>query len=137
MRAIARFVGLDLRSMRPSAKFMIIPVVTIAGVLLAPVAALVSGAAFDWATAAAIVAGLPAYFGTGPGPVRAVAYLPPAIILAVVYIGWALPGVHTVLLSWLGDANLVWLGLAAITILGVLGAASTRLAARLYARRDL
>jgi hypothetical protein len=42
-----------------------------------------------------------------------------------------------VLLSWLSDANVAWLALAAIAFLGVLGAASTVLSARLYARRDL
>jgi hypothetical protein len=149
MRDIARFVGLDLRSMRPNAKYMIIPAVvvaapvllflgpymlipaisglavvsapsslfandelgrldtlytalgirrrqvvagryatcllllitlTIAGVLLAPVAVLALGAAFDWAIAAALAAGsvalvgtflaagLPAYFGLARAP---------------------------------------------------------------------
>jgi hypothetical protein len=193
MRAIARFVGLDLRSLRPSAKYMLIPVVivvapvllfssllfsglylypvipamsglavvsapqslfnidalgrldtlytalgfrrrhvvagryatcllllialTIAGVLLAAVAALAFGAAFDWAIAAALAAGsvaligillaaqLPTYFATGPGPVRNVAAVPPAIIVAALFAGWAVPDVRTVLLSWLGDAN--------------------------------
>jgi hypothetical protein len=218
MRAIARFVGLDLRSMRPNAKYMTIPVVmvvapvllflgpyllipavsglavvsapsylfgndergrldtlytalgirrrqvvagryatcllllialTIAGVLLATVAAFAFGAAFDWAIAAALAAGslaligiflaatLPAYFGTGPGPVRVVATVPPAIILAAVFLGWAVPDVRTVLLSWLGDVNLAWLTLAVFAILGGLGTASTALSARLYARRDL
>jgi ABC-2 family transporter protein len=237
MHAIARFVGLDLRSLRPSAKYMIIPVaivvapvlllssllqagfyggeaggfpagsgpymlipamsflavvnapqslfsndalgrldtlyaalgirrrhvvagryatclllliaLTIAGVLLAPVAALAFGAAFDWAIAAALAAGsvaligiflaaeLPAFFGTGPGPVRTVAAIPPVIILTLLFGGWAIPDVRTVLLSWLSDANVAWLALAAIAVLGVLGAASTALSARLYARRDL
>ena len=218
MRAIARFVGVDLRSMRPNAKYMIIPVVvvvvpvllflgpymlipaisglavvsapsslfandelgrldtlytalgirrrqvvagryatcllllialTIAGVLLAPVAALALGAAFDWAIAAALAAGsvalvgifltagLPAYFGLDPGPVRVVASLLHVIILAVVFFGWAVPDVRAALLSWLGDANLVWLTLAAFAVLGVLGAASTALSTHLYVRRDL
>ena len=218
MRAIARFVGVDLRSMRPNAKYMIIPVVvvvvpvllflgpymlipaisglavvsapsslfandelgrldtlytalgirrrqvvagryatcllllialTIAGVLLAPVAALALGAAFDWAIAAALAAGsvalvgifltagLPAYFGLDPGPVRVVASLLHVIILAVVFFGWAVPDVRAALLSWLGDANLAWLTLAAFAVLGVLGAASTALSTHLYVRRDL
>ena len=218
MRAIARFVGLDLRSMRPNAKYMIIPVVvvvvpvllflgpymlipaisglavvsapsslfandelgrldtlytalgirrrqvvagryatcllllialTIAGVLLAPVAALALGAAFDWAIAAALgagsvaligiflAAGLPAYFGLDPGPVRVVASLLHAITLTVVFLGWVVSDVRTALLSWLGDANLAWLTLAAFAILGVLGAASTALSTHLYAQRDL
>ena len=84
-----------------------------------------------------LAAQLPAYFGTGPGPVRAVAAIAPGIILAAVFIGWAVPDVRTALLSWIGDANLAWLTLAAIAILGVLGAVSTALSARLYARRDL
>ena len=50
---------------------------------------------------------------------------------------WAIPEVRTALLSWLGDANLVWLILAAFAILGVLGTASTALSTRLYAQRDL
>jgi hypothetical protein len=218
MRAIARFVGVDLRSMRPNAKYMIIPVIvvvvpvllflgpymlipaisglavvnapsslfandelgrldtlytalgirrrqvvvgryatcllllialTIAGVLLAPVAALALGAAFDWRIAAALAAGsialvgtflaagLPAYFGLDPGPVRVVASLLHAVILTGVFLGWAVPDVRTALLSWLGDANLAWLTLAAFAILGVLGAASTALSAHLYAQRDL
>lgn len=218
MRAIARFVGLDLRSMRPNAMYMFIPVVmvvapvllflgpylvipalsglavvsapsylfgndergrldtlytalgirrshvvagrhatcllllialTIAGVLLAPVAALAFGTAFDWAIAAAFAIGsvvligvllaveLPAYFATGPGPVRVVAAVPPAIILAGAFLGWALPDVRAALLSWLGDANLAGLALAAFAILGVIAAASTALSIRLYARRDL
>jgi hypothetical protein len=218
MRAIARFVGLDLRSMRPNAKYMAIPVVvvvapvllflgpymlipaisglavvsapsslfandelgrldtlytalgirrrqvvagryatcllllialTIAGVLLAPAAALALGTAFDWAIAAALAAGsvalvgtflaagLPAYFGLDPGPVRVVASFLHAIILTVVFLGWAVPDVRTALLSWLGDVNLAWLTLAAFAIVGVLGAVSTALSVRLYARRDL
>ena len=218
MRVIARFVGVDLRSMRPNAKYMIIPVVvvvvpvllflgpymlipaisglavvsapsslfandeygrldtlytalgiqrrqvvagryatcllllialTIAGVLLAPVAALAIGAAFDWAIAAALTAGsvalvsiflaagLPAYFGTGPGPVRIVASVLYSIILTAVLLGWAIPDVRTALLAWFDDANLALLILAAIAILGALVAASTALSTRLYSRRDL
>jgi hypothetical protein len=218
MRAIARFVGLDLRSMQPNAKYMIIPVMmvsapvllflgpyllipavsslavvsapsylfgndergrldtlytalgiprrqvvagrhatllllliglTVAGVLLAAVAALVFDAVFDWRIAAALTVGsvalvgitlaaeLPAYFGTGPGPVRTVAAIAPGMILSAIFIGWALPDVRTVLLSWLGDANLAWLTLAAFVILGVVGAASAALSARMYSRRDL
>jgi hypothetical protein len=218
MHIIARFVGLDLRSMRPNAKITIIPVVmvgapvllllgpymlipaisavafvsgpsllfgqddrgrldtlytalgirrrqvvagryatcllllialTIAGVLLASVAALAVGATFNWAIAAALAGGsvalngiflaaeLPAFFGTGPGPVRMVAGVPQAVILTAVLFGWTFPHVRAVLLSWLGDANVAWLALAAFAITGVLGAASTALSARLYARRDL
>jgi hypothetical protein len=218
MRAIARFVGLDLRSMRPNAKYMIIPAVmvvmpallflgpymlipaisglavvsapsslfandelgrldtlytalgirrrqvvagryatclllmialTVAGVLLAPVAALAVGAAFDWAIAATLTAGsvalvgtflaagLPAYFGLDPGPVRVVASVLNAIVLTLVFLGWAIPDVRTAILSWLGDANLAWLTLAAVAILGVLGTASSAVSARLYGRRDL
>jgi hypothetical protein len=215
---IARFVDLDLRSMRPNAKYMLIPAVvivtpvllflgpymlipaisalavisapsslfandehgrldtlytalgirrrevvagryatcllllvalTVAGILLAPVAALAFGTAYDWGTAAAVAAGsvvligvflaagLPAYFGTEPGPVRVAASVLHAVILTGVFLGWTIPGVRTALLSWLGDANLAVLILAAFAILGVLGGASTALSARLYARRDL
>jgi hypothetical protein len=218
MRAIARFVGVDLRSMRPNAKYMIIPAVvvvapallflgpymlipaiaglavisapsslfandelgrldtlytalgirrrqvvagryatcllllialTIVGVLLAPVAALALGTAFDWAIAAALAAGsialvgtflaagLPAYFGLDPGPVRVVVSVLHAIVLTAAFLGWAIPDVRTALLSWLGDANLAWLTLAAFAMLGALGAASTALSTRLYAKRDL
>jgi hypothetical protein len=218
MHAIARFVGVDLRSMRPNAKYMIIPAVvvvgpvllflspymlipaiaglavviapsslfandelgrldslytalgirrrqvvagryatcllllialTIAGVLLAPVAALALGTAFDWAIAAALAAGsvvlvgmflaagLPAYFGFDPGPVRVVASILHVIVLVVVFLGGAVPEVRTALLSWLGDANFAWLALGAFAILGVLGAASTALSTHLYAQRDL
>jgi hypothetical protein len=218
MHAIVRFVGVDLRAMRPNAKYMLIPAVvvvapallflgpymlipataglavvsapsslfandelgrldtlytalgirrrqvvagryatcllllialTIAGFLLAPVAALALGVAFDWAIAAAVAAGsvalvgtflaagLPAYFGLDPGPVRVVASLVQAVILTGVFLGWAIPDVRTALLSWLGDANLAWLTLAAFAVLGVLGAASTALSTHLYARRDL
>jgi hypothetical protein len=239
MRAIARFVGLDLRTLRPNAKYMIIPValvvvpillisilvtllvtdpeegaiadalfsslyllipamsalaavsapqtlfshtalgrldtlytalgiprrhvvagryatclllliaLTTAGVLLAAAAALALGAPFDWAIAAALAAGsialvsiflaaqLPAYFGTGPGPIRTVAAVPPALILYGLIGGSATPDVRVALLSWLGDANPAWLALAVIATIGILGAASTALSARLYARRDL
>jgi hypothetical protein len=218
MRAIARFVGLDLQSMRPSAKYMMIPVaivgvpvllflgpyllipavsglavasapshlfgndergrldtlytalgirrrhvvagryatcllllivLAIAGVLLAQGAALAFDVAFDWTIAAALVAGsvaligillaaqLPAYFGTGPGPARAVAGVIPSVILAAVFPVWAISDVRAVLLAWLSDANLAWLILAAFATPGVIGAASTVLSARLYARRDL
>lgn len=218
MRAIAHFVGLDLRSMRPNARYMIIPVVMVAvpvllflgpymlipavsglavasapsylfgndergrldtlytalgiqrrqvvagryttllllligltatGVLLAASAALVFDTAYDWKIATTLTvasvaligivlaAQLPAYFGTGPGPVRAVANIAPGIIMAAVFIGWAVPDARTVLLSWIGDTHLAWLALAAIAILGVLGAVSTALSTRLYARRDL
>ncbi|MFC0527191.1 ABC-2 transporter permease [Phytohabitans kaempferiae] len=218
MRDIARFVGLDLRSIRPNAKYMIIPVgivvvpfllflgpyllipaisglavlsapsslfandergrldtlytalgirrsqvvagryatclllliaFTIAGVILAPVVALAFGAAFDWAIAAALTAGtvalviillavgLPAYFGTGPGPVRVVVAALHAIILTAVFLVSAVPDVRSALLSWLSDANLIWLALAAFAILGALGTASTAVSVRLYARRDL
>jgi hypothetical protein len=222
MQAIARFVGLDLRSMRPNAKFLIIPAAiivvanlvlsavllspyplipamsclavlntvqhlfgndergrldtlytalgirrqhvvlgryatcllmliafTVAGTLLAPIAALAFGAEFDWAVAAAIAAAsvtligtllatqLPAYFATGPGPIRIVAVFPPTIIMAVVFGAWGLPAARTAMLSWLDDANPAWLAVAAIATLSILGLASTTLSARLYARRDL
>jgi ABC-2 family transporter protein len=225
MHAIARFVDLDLRSMRPNAKFLIIPAAvvvvtnlvlsavllspyplipatsclvalntvhhlfsndergrldtlytalgirrqhvvlgryatcllmliafTVAGTLLAPIAALAFGAEFDWAVAATVAAAsvtligtllatqLPAYFATGPGPIRIVAVFPPAIILAVIFGAWGFPAVHTAVLSWLDDANPARLTVAAITAiatLSILGLASTTLSARLYARRDL
>ncbi|MCA2211565.1 ABC-2 transporter permease [Jidongwangia harbinensis] len=218
MRAIVHFVGLDLRSMRPNAKYMLIPVLvvivpvllllgpymlipaisglavvsapsslfandelgrldtlytalgirrrqvvagryatclllmialTVAGVLLAPIAALALGTAFDWATAAALAAGsvalvgiflasgLPAYFGLDPGPLRIVVSVLHVAVLTFVCVGWAVPEVRTALLAWLGDANLAWLTLAAFAILGVLMAASTALSTRLYAQRDL
>ena len=239
MHAVARFVGLDLRSMRPNAKFLIIPAAiivvanlaasamhllnaddsgevesaglslyllipamsclvvlntvmhlfgndergrldtlyaalgirrqhvvlgryatcllmliafTVAGTLVAPVAALAFGADFDWAIAAvAAVASvtligtllatqLPAYFATGPGPIRIVAIFPPAIILAVIFGAWGFPAVRTAVLSWLDDANPARLPVAAaaaIATLSILGLASTTLSARLYARRDL
>jgi hypothetical protein len=217
MRIIARFVGLDLRSLQPNAKYMAIPVVvvtapvllffgpylmipavsglaiasappylfgndergrldtlytalgigrrqvvagryatcllllialTIAGILLAPVAALVFDIAFDWTVASALAVGsfaligillaaeLPAYFGTGPGPVRVVTLIPP-VILAAVFPVWAIPDVRTTLMAWFGDVNLAWLALAAFAIVGVLSAVSTALSVRLYARRDL
>lgn len=222
MHAIARFVGLDLRSMRPNAKFLIIPAAivlvanlvvsavllspyplipamsclavlntpshlfgndergrldtlytalgirrqhvvlgryatcllmliafTVAGTLLAPVAALGFGAEFDWAVAAAVAAAsvtligtllatqLPAYFATGPGPIRIVAIAPPTIIMAVIFGVWGFSAVHTTVLSWLDDANPARLAIAAIATLSILGLASTTLSARLYARRDL
>ena len=222
MHAIARFVDLDLRSMRPNAKFLIIPgaiivvanlvlsavlmspyplipamsclavlntvmhlfgnderghldtlyaalgirrrhvvlgryatclllliAFTVAGTLVAPVAALAFGAEFDWAVAAAVAAAsvtligtllatqLPAYFATGPGPIRIVATIAPAILLAVIFLAWAFPGVRTVLPSWLDDANPARLTVVAIAALSILGLASTTLSARLYARRDL
>jgi hypothetical protein len=218
MGTIVRFVGVDLRSMRPNAKYMIIPALvvvvpvllflgpymlipaiaglavvsapsalfaydelgrldtlyttlgirrrqvvagryatcllllialTVAGVVLAPVAALALGTAYDWAIAAALAAGsvalvgtflaagLPAYFGLDPGPVRVVASVFNAVVLTVVFLGWAIPGVRTALLSWLGDANPAWLTLAAFALLGVLGAGSATLSAHLYAQRDL
>jgi hypothetical protein len=217
MHVIARFVGLDLQSLRPNVKYMAIPVVvvtapvllffgpylvipavsglavasapaylfgndergrldtlytalgigrrqvvagryatcllllialTVAGVLLAPVAALVFDIAFDWTVAGALAVGsfaligillaaeLPAYFGTGPGPVRVVTLVPP-IVLAAVFPVWAIPAVRTSLLSWFDDMNLAWLMLAAVAIVGVLSAVSTALSVRLYARRDL
>jgi hypothetical protein len=222
MHAIARFVGLDLRSMRPNAKFLIIPAAivvvtylvasaqllspyllipamsslavlntpshlfgndergrldtlyaalgirrrhvvlgryatclllliafTVAGTLVAPVAALAFGAEFEWAVAAAVAAAsvtligmllatqLPAYFATGPGPIRIVATIAPTILLSVIFLAWAIPDVRPGLPSWLDDANPARLTVAAITALSILGLASTRLSARLYARRDL
>jgi hypothetical protein len=225
MHAITRFVGLDLRSMRPNAKFLIIPAaivfvstlfasavllspyplipamsslavlntplhlfgndergrldtlyaalgirrqhvvlgryatclllliaLTVAGTLVAPVAALAFGAEFEWAVAAAVAAAsvtligmmlatqLPAYFATGPGPIRIVAAFPPAIILAVMFLAWAVPDVRPGVPSWLDDANparLTVAAIAAIATLSILGLASTTLSARLYARRDL
>jgi hypothetical protein len=221
MHAIARFVGLDLRSMRPNAKFLIIPAAivvvanlvasavllspyllipamsslavlntpshlfgndergrldtlyaalgirrqhvvlgryatclllliafTVAGTLVAPVAALAFGAEFEWAVAAAVAAAsvtligmllatqLPAYFATGPGPIRIVTTIAPAIILSVIFLAWTFPAVRTGLPSWL-DANPARLTVAAIAALSILGLASTTLSARLYARRDL
>jgi putative exporter of polyketide antibiotics len=225
MHAIARFVGLDLRSMRPNAKFLIIPAaivvvanlvasavllspyllipamsslavlntpihlfgndergrldtlyaalgirrqhvvlgryatclllliaLTVAGTLVAPVAALAFGAEFEWAVVAVVAAAsvtligmllatqLPAYFATGPGPIRIVAMFPPAIIVSVIFLAWAFPAVRTGLPSWLDDANparLTVAAIAAIATLSILGLASTTLSARLYARRDL
>jgi hypothetical protein len=222
MHAIARFVGLDLRSMRPNAKFLIIPAAivvvanlvasavllspyllipamsslavlntplhlfgndergrldtlyaalgirrhhvvlgryatclllliafTVAGTLVAPVAALAFGAEFEWAVAAAVAAAsvtligillatqLPAYFATGPGPIRLVATIAPAIIMGGIFLAWAFPAVRTELPSWLDDANPARLTVAAIAALSILGLASTTLSARLYARRDL
>jgi len=222
MHAVARFVDLDLRSMRPSAKFLIIPAAivvvanlvlsavllspyplipamsclavlntvqhlfgnderggldtlytalgirrqhvvlgryatcllmliafTVAGTLLAPIAALAFGAEFDWSVAAAIAAAsvtligtllatqLPAYFATGPGPIRIVAVFPPTIIMAVIFGAWGFPAVRTAVLSWLDDANPARLSVAAIATLSILGLASTTLSGRLYARRDL
>ncbi|MBG0568020.1 ABC-2 transporter permease [Actinoplanes aureus] len=222
MHAIARFVGLDLRSMRPNAKFLIIPAgivvvavlvlsavllspyllipamsclavlntvmhlfgndergrldtlyaalgirrqhvvlgryatcllmliaFTVAGTLVAPVAALAFGAEFEWAVVAAVAvasvtligmllaAQLPAFFATGPGPIRIVAVFPPAIIMAVIFGAWGFPAVRTAVLSWLDVANPARLTVAAIATLSILGLASTTLSARLYARRDL
>jgi hypothetical protein len=222
MHAIARFVGLDLRSMRPNMKFLIIPAAivvganlalsavtlspyplipamsclvvlntvqhlfgndergrldtlytalgiprqhvvlgryatcllmliafTVAGTLLAPIAALAFGAEFDWAAAAAIAAAsvtligallttqLPAYFATGPGPIRSVAMFPPTIIMAAIFGAWGFATVRTAVLSWLDDATPARLAVAAIATLSILGLASTTLSARLYARRDL
>jgi ABC-2 family transporter protein len=225
MHAIARFVGLDLRSMRPNAKFLIIPAgivvvanlvasavllspyllipamsslavlntpshlfgndergrldtlyaalgirrqhvvlgryatclllliaFTVAGTLVAPVAALAFDAEFEWAVAAAVAVAsvtligmllatqLPAYFATGPGPIRIVATIAPGIIMAGIFLAWAFPPVRTGLPSWLDDANparLTVAAIAAIAALSILGLASTTLSARLYARRDL
>jgi hypothetical protein len=224
MHAIARFVGLDLRSMRPNAKFWIIPaaivvasnlvaseaisvyllipafsslailitpqhlfgndergrldtlytvlgirrqqvvlgryatflllliVLTVAGTLVAPVAALAFGAEFEWAVAAAVAAAsvtligmmlatqLPAFFATGPGPIRILANFPPAILLGVMLLAWAFTADRTAVPSWLDDVNPARLTVAAITAiaaLSILGLASAALSARLYARRDL
>jgi len=222
MHAIARFVGLDLRSMRPNAKFLLIPAAivvvtylvasaqllstyllipamsslavlntpshlfgndergrldtlyaalgirrrhvvlgryatclllliafTVAGTLVAPVAALAFGAEFEWAVAAAVAAAsvtligillatqLPAYFATGPGPIRIVATIAPTILLSVIFLAWAVPDVRPGLPSWLDDTNPAGLTVAAIAALSILGLASTTLSARLYARRDL
>jgi hypothetical protein len=225
MHAIARFVGLDLRSMRPNAKFLIIPAAivvvanlvlsavllspyplipamsclavlntvmhlfgndergrldtlyavlgirrqhvvlgryatcllmliafTVAGTLVAPFAALAFGAEFDWAVAAVVAvaavtligtllaAQLPAFFATGPGPIRTVAVFPPAIIMAAIFGAAGFPTVRSAVLSWLDDANparLTVTAVAAIATLSILGLASTTLSTRLYARRDL
>jgi ABC-2 family transporter len=222
MHAIARFVDLDLRSMRPNAKFLLIPAAivvvtylvasaqllspyllipamsslavlntpshlfgndergrldtlyaalgirrrhvvlgryatclllliafTVAGTLVAPVAALAFGVEFEWAVAAAVAAAsvtligillatqLPAYFATGPGPIRIVATIAPTILLSVIFLAWAVPAVRPGLPSWLDDANPAGLTVAAIAALSILGLASTTLSARLYARRDL
>ena len=125
---------------------------TVAGTVLAPIAALAFGAEFDWAVAAAVAAAsvtligtllatqLPAYFATGPGPIRIVAIVPPTVIMAVIFGAWGFPAVRTAVLSWLDDANPARLTIAAITALAplsILGLASTTLSARLYARRDL
>lgn len=217
MRPIARFVGLDLRSIRPNVKYMFIPVIivgapvllffgpymlipavsglaiasgpsylfgndergrldtlytalgirrrhvvagryatcllllvatTIVALVLAPAAALAFDVGFDWAVAAPLAAGsvaligillaaeLPTYFGTAPGPARVFALIPP-VLLAAVFPIWALPGIRAVVTSWLTNANLAWLTLGALAILGAFGAASTVLSVRLYARRDL
>jgi hypothetical protein len=76
---------------------------TIAGVLLASVAALAAGTAFDWTIATTLAGGsvalngiflaaeLPAYFGTGPGPIRIIASIPPGVILTAVLYGSAVP----------------------------------------------
>lgn len=220
MQTIARFIGLDLRSLRPYARNLIIPVViilvaavlptrspyamipaaavfaviiapqylfgndergrldtlytalgiarrqvvvgryatsllllialTAAGLILAPVTALILRVELDWAIAAALAAGsvgivgallaveLPAYFALGATRARTVGFaVPAAIILAVVLAGLAFPDAGTTLLGWLQGTSLVWLALAALAILAVLGIASNLLAARLYARRDL
>jgi hypothetical protein len=122
---------------------------TVAGTLLAPIAALAFGAEFDWAAAAAIAAAsltligtllatqLPAYFATGPGPIRSVAMFPPTIIMAAIFGAWGFTTVRTAVLSWLDDATPARLAVAAIATLSMLGLASTTLSARLYARRDL
>lgn len=122
---------------------------TVLGVLLAAIAALAFGAAFDFGVAAALAAGsvallgillaaqLPAFFGTGPGPVRVITAIPPAIILGLLALGWITPDIRAVILSWLDAANLAWLIVITIAILGILAAASVALSSRLYARRDL
>jgi hypothetical protein len=125
---------------------------TAAGTLVAPVAALAFGAEFDWAAAAAVAAAsvtligtllaaqLPAFFATGPGPIRTVAVFPPAIIMAVIFGAGGLPTVRNAVLSWLDDTNparLTVAAIAAIATLSILGLASTTLSGRLYARRDL
>ncbi|MDG4832840.1 ABC-2 transporter permease [Solwaraspora sp. WMMD1047] len=122
---------------------------TVLSVLLTALAALAFGSAFDLGVAAALAAGsiailgvllaaqLPVFFATGPGPIRVLTAVPPSIILGILAIGWVTPDIRTVLLSWLGDANLGWLALASVGVLGILAAASIRLSARLYARRDL
>ena len=232
MHAIARFVGLDLRTLRPSAPYMLIPLALVVvpvllisglllpaldldsgggdlyllipfvsalavmsapqslfsydalgrldtlytalgiprhqvvagryatcllllialtglGVLLTAIAALAFGAAFDVGVATALAAGsvallgillaaqLPAFFGTGPGPVRAITAVPPAIILGILVLGWITPDVRAAILSWFGTADLAWLAPATIVTLGTLGAASAGISTRLYARRDL
>jgi hypothetical protein len=121
---------------------------TIAGVLLAAIAALALSTAFDWTIVAALAAGsvavigillaaqLPAYFAT-TGPARTVASVAPSLILTAIFVGWAIPDVRTALQSWLADANPAWLAPTAIAILGALGAAFAGISARLYARRDL
>jgi hypothetical protein len=80
------------------------------------------------------------YFATGPGPIRIVATIAPAIIVSVISLAWMFPAVRTGLPSWLDDANparLTVAAIAAIAILSILGLASTTLSARLYAQRDL
>lgn len=122
---------------------------TVAGVLLAAVAALALGTAFDAGIAAALAASslaltgillaaeLPVLFGTDPGPARTVAAIPPTLILTALFAGWAIPDARAALLSWLADADPAWLGPSAIAVLVVFGAASVWISARLYARRDL
>jgi hypothetical protein len=125
---------------------------TVAGTLVAPIAALAFGAEFDWAVAATVAAAsvtligillatqLPAFFATGPGPIRFVAIVPPAIIMAVIFGAVGFPTVRTAVPSWLDDADparLTIAAIAAIATLSILGLVSTTLSARLYARRDL
>ncbi|MEZ3161812.1 ABC-2 transporter permease [Microbacterium sp. BWT-B31] len=123
---------------------------TAAGLILAPVTALLLRVELDWAIAAALAAGsvgivgallaveLPVYFALGATRARTVGFaVPAAIILAVVFAGWAFPDAGTTVLGWLEGTSPGWLALAALAILAVLGTASSLLAARLYARRDL
>jgi hypothetical protein len=122
---------------------------TVLSVFLTAIAAFAFGSTFDFGVAAALAAGsvailgillaaqLPVFFATGPGPVRVLTAVPPSIILGILAVGWVTPDIRTALLSWLGDANLAVLTLAAFAVIGVVVAASTRLSARLYARRDL
>lgn len=127
---------------------LLLIVLAVLGVLLAALATLAFGAVFDVGVAAALAAGsiallsillaaqMPAFFGTGPGPVRVITAVPPAIILGLLVLGWITADVRASISSWLSDANLGWLAFVAIGVPGIL-VASVALSSHLYARRDL
>ncbi|MEV6489071.1 ABC-2 transporter permease [Actinoplanes sp. NPDC051633] len=122
---------------------------TVAGTLVAPVAALAFGAEFEWAVAAGVAGAsvtligillatqLPAYFATGPGPIRIVAAIAPAIIMAVIFLAWGFPAIRTGLPSWLDEANPAQLTVAAIATLSILGFGTTALRAPVRSARSL